>query len=87
MPKCTFCGESIEKGTGKIFVYTSGKIANFCSMKCEKSLLKLKRKPLNIPWTAAYRKEHKKEDKTKDKEIKTDFLEKKNPEKAEKEES
>ena len=60
MPKCTFCGGSIEKGTGKIFVYTSGKVAYFCSRKCEKNLLQLKRKPLNIRWTEEFRKEHKK---------------------------
>ena len=60
MPKCTFCGDNIEKGTGKMFVYSSGKVANFCSNKCEKNLLKLKRKPLNVKWTAEYRKEHKK---------------------------
>ncbi|HLC81713.1 MAG TPA: 50S ribosomal protein L24e [Candidatus Nanoarchaeia archaeon] len=60
MAKCTFCGEQIEKGTGKMFVYISGKIANFCSNKCEKNLLKLKRKPLETRWTQAYRQEHKK---------------------------
>jgi large subunit ribosomal protein L24e len=50
MVKCTFCNTEIEKGTGKIFVYTSGKLANFCSMKCEKNLIKLGRKPRNITW-------------------------------------
>jgi len=63
MPKSNFCGLSIEKGTGKMFVYTSGKVINFCSRKCEKNLLKLKRKPLKIRWTEAYRKEHKKDTK------------------------
>jgi ribosomal protein L24E len=37
-------------GTGKIFVYKTGKIANFCSLKCEKHTLKLKRKPQNMKW-------------------------------------
>ncbi len=60
MPNCTFCGINIEKGTGKLFVYTSGKTANFCSNKCEKNLLQLKRKPVRTKWTAEYRKEHKK---------------------------
>ena len=60
MPKCTFCGNSIEKGTGKMFVYSSGKIAHFCTRKCEKNLLQLKRKPVNTRWTEEYRKEHKK---------------------------
>ena len=60
MPKCHFCGVEVPKGHLKIFVYVSGKIANFCSRKCEKNLLKLKRKPLETRWTEAYRKEHKK---------------------------
>ncbi|MBS3143806.1 50S ribosomal protein L24e [Candidatus Woesearchaeota archaeon] len=51
---CSFCGKSIPKGTGKIFVFTSGKIVNFCSSKCEKNMLKLKRKPHNVKWTKEY---------------------------------
>ena len=58
MPRCTFCGVEIERGTLKLYVYTSGKTANFCSRKCEKNLLKLKRKPLETKWTETYRKEH-----------------------------
>jgi len=61
MPKCSFCGVSIPKGTGKMFVFNSGKINNYCSNKCEKNQLKLGRKPLNVRWTEAYRKENKKE--------------------------
>ncbi|MBT4651659.1 50S ribosomal protein L24e [Candidatus Woesearchaeota archaeon] len=60
MPRCNFCGESIKKGTGKIFVFTNGKVFNFCSSKCEKNTLKLKRKPLRIRWTELFRNEHKK---------------------------
>ena len=60
MPKCAFCGTQIEKGTGKLFIYNSGKSDYFCTNKCEKNLLVLKRKPLKIRWTEAYRKEHKK---------------------------
>jgi len=58
--KCSFCGYNIEKGTGKIFVKKSGKILNFCSTKCEKSTLKLKRKPLVVRWTKEFRREAKK---------------------------
>ena len=54
MASCSFCGTRIERGTGKIFVYANGKVLNFCKMKCEKNMLKLKRKPLNIKWTKAY---------------------------------
>ena len=61
MPKCTFCGNNVRKGTGKLYVYTSGKIANFCSHKCEKNLLKLKRKPLQTRWTQEWIKENKKD--------------------------
>ncbi|MBU1111530.1 MAG: 50S ribosomal protein L24e [archaeon] len=57
MARCSFCGTRIEKGTGKIFVFTSGKIANFCTNKCEKNQLKLKRKPLKVKWTETYQTE------------------------------
>ena len=63
MPKCTFCGNLIEKGTGKIFIYVSGKQAYFCSGKCEKNMLKLKRKPLQVKWTETYRKSEGKDNK------------------------
>ncbi len=36
-----------------MFVYTSGKIDNFCSSKCEKHTLQLKRKPIKTRWTQA----------------------------------
>ena len=60
MAKCSFCGEQIEKGTGKMLVYVSGKIDYFCSTKCEKNLLKLERRPVDARWTAAARAERKK---------------------------
>ena len=56
MALCSFCGDKIMKGTGKIFVFTSGKIANFCSSKCEKNMLKLNRKSTNLKWTKHYEK-------------------------------
>lgn len=51
MANCSFCGVKIEKGTGKMFVYTTGKVLHFCSSKCEKNMLKLKRKARNLKWT------------------------------------
>jgi len=54
---CSFCGNEIELGTEKIFVSKKGKAFYFCSSKCEKNLLKLKRKPRRVRWTAEYRKE------------------------------
>ena len=56
MPKCSFCKYDIEQGTGKIFVKIDGGLLYFCSMKCEKNMLKLKRSPRKLKWTAAYEK-------------------------------
>jgi len=54
MVKCSFCGKDIEPGTGKIFVKTDGKVLHFHSMKCEKNMLKLGRKPRDFKWTEHY---------------------------------
>ncbi|MBI2523017.1 50S ribosomal protein L24e [Candidatus Woesearchaeota archaeon] len=51
MAKCTFCGNSIALGTGKIFVQKDAKILYFCSSKCEKNMLKLNRKPITTRWS------------------------------------
>ncbi len=56
MPKCSFCGDNIEKGTGILFVKKDGKSLNFCARKCEKNMLKLKRLPRNFKWTSFYKK-------------------------------
>jgi len=61
MAKCTFCGENIEKGTGKMYVQKDAKILYFCSSKCEKNTLKLKRKPITTKWSSRYEKHKKKE--------------------------
>ena len=52
MVKCSFCAKEIPKGTGKMYVYKTGKILNFCTMKCEKNMLKLKRKPIKFKWAS-----------------------------------
>lgn len=54
MANCTFCGNRIEKGTGKTFVFKTGKIAYYCSMKCEKNMLKLGRKARDLKWTSNF---------------------------------
>lgn len=43
---CSYCGETIEKGTGKLYAKKTGKIFYFCTMKCEKSIIKLGKKSL-----------------------------------------
>ncbi|MBU4501327.1 MAG: 50S ribosomal protein L24e [Nanoarchaeota archaeon] len=60
MANCSFCEKRIEKGTGKLFVYKTGKTLNFCSNKCEKNMLKLGRKARNLKW-ASKKKTEKKE--------------------------
>ncbi|MFC1742089.1 50S ribosomal protein L24e [Nanoarchaeota archaeon] len=55
MVKCSFCGITIEKGTGKMLVKKDGKIIYFCATKCEKNMLKLKRKPREHQWTGESR--------------------------------
>jgi len=56
MAKCTFCGETMEQGTGKMYVKTDGKIYYFCSSKCEKNMLKLGRKPITTRWSKRFTK-------------------------------
>jgi len=56
MDSCSFCGAVIERGTGKLLVQRDGSILHFCSNKCEKNLLKLKRNPIKVRWTLKYRK-------------------------------
>ena len=51
MVKCTFCGENIPEGTGKMYVLKSGKVNYFCSKKCEKNLIKLGRNHLTTKWS------------------------------------
>ncbi len=54
MAKCSFCGCEIQRGTGKIFVKKEGAIFRFCSNKCEKNMLVLKRNPQKTRWTEAF---------------------------------
>ena len=54
--KCSFCGSEIERGTGKLYVRKDGSVLRFCSSKCEKNLLKLKRKARKFKWTNYYEK-------------------------------
>nr|MDO8063298.1 50S ribosomal protein L24e [Candidatus Freyrarchaeum guaymaensis] len=53
---CSFCGKDIEPGTGIQYVKRDGSVLRFCSSKCRKSMLKLKRKPRKFKWTRFYEK-------------------------------
>ncbi|MEK6808261.1 MAG: 50S ribosomal protein L24e [Nanoarchaeota archaeon] len=55
MYKCTFCGEVIALGTGKMFVKNDGKVLYFCSSKCEKNMLNLGRKAIRTRWSKRFR--------------------------------
>ena len=50
----SFCGYDIEPGTGKMYVRRDGRVFYFCSGKCEKNMLKLKRKARKLKWTKHY---------------------------------
>jgi len=55
MVKCHFCGidESIHRGLH--LIRNDGVVTFFCSGKCRKNSLKLKRDRRKIKWTQAYR--------------------------------
>ena len=56
MVKCSFCGEDLLLGGGKLFAKRDGTVSYFCSNKCEKNQLKLRRNPVDIRWTDSNRK-------------------------------
>lgn len=51
MQKCSFCGDKLEPGTGMMFVKRDATVLYFCSSKCERNLLKLKRNPKKYKWS------------------------------------
>jgi len=52
---CSFCGNKIEPGTGKMFVRKDGTILFFDKSKCEKNYLKLGREPRKVRWTKEFK--------------------------------
>jgi large subunit ribosomal protein L24e len=56
---CSFCGNPFEVGTGTMFIRKDGSVLYFCSSKCEKNMLKLKRIPRKVLWTQSYKEEKK----------------------------
>jgi large subunit ribosomal protein L24e len=54
MPRCDFCRKNIEPGTGKMIIKNDGKVVDLCSTKCEKNMIKLRRKPRTTPWTVEF---------------------------------
>lgn len=56
MALCSFCGKNIPRGTGKMYIKKDGKLFYFCSSKCEKNMIDLKRKPRTTRWTGLFHK-------------------------------
>lgn len=54
MVQCSFCGKEMVEGSGLMYVKKDAKIFYFCSKKCEKSVLKLKRKSRTTKWAKAF---------------------------------
>jgi len=51
---CSFCGQDIEPGTGKMYVKKDGTRYMFCSLKCQKNMVVLKRVNRNVRWTTHF---------------------------------
>lgn len=54
---CTFCGDEIEPGTGKMYIKKDGVVYNFCTSKCFKNMVVLGRVPRRTTWTQYYARE------------------------------
>jgi large subunit ribosomal protein L24e len=52
--RCSFCGHDIPPGTGINFVRRDGRLLRFCSSKCRKNTLILRRDARKLKWTKAY---------------------------------
>jgi large subunit ribosomal protein L24e len=51
---CAFCGDETPQSTGRMHVRNDGTVLFFCSSKCRKNSLKLKRDPRKLRWTKYY---------------------------------
>jgi large subunit ribosomal protein L24e len=53
--KCIYCGREEEPVRGIHLMGNDGSVNYFCSSKCRKNSLKLKRDKKKIKWTEAYK--------------------------------
>lgn len=51
---CSFCGKEIEPGTGRMYIKKDGNVLNFCTKKCFKNMVELKRVPRTTAWTKKF---------------------------------
>ncbi|MBU0532036.1 50S ribosomal protein L24e [Candidatus Micrarchaeota archaeon] len=53
---CSFCDVPMSKGSGTMYVKKDGSVFYFCSSKCRKNSLVLKREGRRQKWTPAAKK-------------------------------
>lgn len=53
MTNCSFCGDAIEAGTGKMYIKRDGVVFHFCSAKCQRNQVELGRINRHVRWTQA----------------------------------
>lgn len=51
---CSFCSRIVRKGSGTMLVKNDGTVFWFCSSKCKKNMLVLKRDARKLKWTDKY---------------------------------
>ena len=51
---CSFCNRSVAKGSETMIAKNDGTVLWFCSSKCKKNALVLKRDPRKLKWTKKY---------------------------------
>ncbi len=52
--QCNFCDRPVAKGSGTMYVKNDSNIMWFCSSKCKKNMLELKRDPRKFKWTKKF---------------------------------
>jgi len=61
MTKCIFCGKEERYFKGLNLIQNDGSVSYFCSSKCRRNFLKLKRDKRKLKWTSAFHEERAKE--------------------------
>ena len=51
---CNFCDRPVAKGSGTMLALNNGTVMWFCSSKCKKNMLDLKRDPRKLKWTKKF---------------------------------
>lgn len=54
LAKCVFCGKEQEDFKGNYYIKNDGTMNYFCTSKCQKSQLKLKRDKKRFRWTERF---------------------------------